>query len=364
MAFRSKSAERVLGELDRLSTKHEIWKFNVVDNILDLKYLRDLLPRLPHDRPYNLFFETKANLKRDQLEMIAAAGIRRLQPGIENMHDDILRLIDKGTTYLQNVQLLKWAREFGIFITWNFLWDVPGEKDEWYGEMAEWLPKIVHMQPPGVDRIQFHRFSPYHKSADAFGLSLTPYPSYRYVYPLAEADLAELAYYFHDATRPSARVVLNARPHLKRLMQIVGRWSQLWGRSGSAPVEEKPVLLMSSDGPDLHIQDTRRCAVSPNHRLTGLTARVYVLCDEAKSFANLRNALATDPEPPSEAALEAVLTELEQLNLLLHHGGKYLSLAMRQMKRIPDTSEEFPGGYTDLEAWYAEADTLRGMIPA
>jgi ribosomal peptide maturation radical SAM protein 1 len=364
MAFRSKSADRVLDELKRLSTKYQVRKFNVVDNILDLKYLRDLLPRLASDDPYTLFFETKVNLKRAQLEVIAAAGIRRLQPGIESMHDDILRLIEKGTTSLQNVQLLKWAREIGIFITWNFLWDVPGEKDEWYGQMAEWLPQIVHMQPPGIDRIQFHRFSPYHKIAHTFGLSLTPYSSYRYVYPLAEADLSGLAYYFDEPARPSARAALASRPNLKRVMQIVRQWNQLWGLAGFAPVNEKPVLLMTRDASSLRINDTRPCAISPSHRLTGLAARVYELCDAFRSIANLDAALAGDPSPPNETELRSVLTELEHRKLLLHHNGRYLALAMRQIRRIPDKREEFPGGFTDVEAWYADARSVAAAHPA
>ena len=356
MAFRSKSADRVLHELKSLSDKYKIRKFNVVDNILDLKYLRDLLPRLAGDDPYTLFFETKANLKRDHLEVIAAAGIRRLQPGIESMHDDILQLIDKGTTALQNVQLLKWAREIGIFITWNFLWDVPGEKDEWYGEIADWLPKIVHMQPPGIDRIQFHRFSPYHKRAEAYGLALTPYPAYRSVYPVAEADLSELAYYFDSTARPSAQAALAGRPHLKRVIQILGRWNQLWGLTGSAMAGEKPLLLMGRDESGLTIKDTRPGAVYSEHRLTGPTARVYELCDSVTSVAALGQALADGPIRPDETHIRAILAELEQRNLLLHHNGRYLALAMRQIRRIPDSREDFPGGTTDVEAWYAETE--------
>lgn len=354
MAFRSKSADRVLHELKSLSDKYKIRKFNVVDNILDLKYLRDLLPQLAGDDPYTLFFETKANLKREHLEIIANAGIRRLQPGIETMHDEILRLIDKGTTALQNVQLLKWARELGIFITWNFLWDIPGEKDEWYGEIADWLPKVAHMQPPGIDRIQFHRFSPYHQRAADFGLSLTPYPAYRSVYPVAEAQLAELAYYFDSNGRPPAQAVLAARPHLKRVIQIVGRWNQLWGLTGSAGVGEKPMLLIARDAFGLTITDTRPGAVASEHRLTGLAARIHDLCDSVTSLATLETMLAGDPDHPGETGIRAILADLEQRQLVLHHHGRYLALAMRQISRIPDSAAEFPGGTTDVAAWYAE----------
>ena len=354
MAFRSKSADRVLDELKSLSDKYRIRKFNVVDNILDLKYLRDLLPRLAGDDPYTLFFETKANLKREQLEIIAHAGIRRLQPGIETMHDEILRLIDKGTTALQNVQLLKWARELGIFITWNFLWDVPGEKDEYYGEMADWLPAIVHLQPPGVDRIQFHRFSPYHQRAAEFGLSLTPYPAYRSVYPVDEEQLAELAYYFDAIGRQPAQAMIAARPQLKRVLRVVGRWNQLWSLAGSTAVAEKPMLLTHRDASGLTITDTRPGAVAPEQRLTGLAARIHDLCDSVTSLAMLKTALAGDRDPPAEARIRDILADLEHRRLVLNQQDRYLALALRRISRIPDSAAEFPGGTTDIAAWYAD----------
>ena len=353
MSFRSKSADRVHEELHSLSETHNIRRFNVVDNILDMKYLRDLLPRLAQEEPYTLFFETKANLRRDQVETIAAAGIHRLQPGIENMHDEILKLVNKGTTGLQNTQLLKWAREFGIFITWNFLWDIPGEKDEWYGEMAEWLPRIVHLQPPGIDRIQFHRFSPYHKDAAHYDLELMPFPAYRYVYPVAAESLAELAYYFDEIRRPNASDALAKRPNLKRVMRIIALWNQLWGFAGAASGKEKPLLLIISDGPDhLEITDTRPCATAGHHRLEGLAATIYRLCDSIKTRANLCAALTADGHETDDAEISSVLEALVRDNLILHIGDRYLALAMNQVARIPDKPEEFPGGYTDINAWY------------
>lgn len=359
MAFRSKSPDRVLGELRHLSERHKIRKFNVVDNILDMKYLRTLLPQLAEEEPYTLFFETKANLRREQVETIAAAGIRRLQPGIETMHDEILRLIDKGTTALQNVQLLKWARELGIFITWNFLWDVPGERDEWYAEIAEWLPRIVHLQPPGIDRIQFHRFSPYHQRAADFGLTLTPYPSYRSVYPVGAADLAELAYYFDSVGRPPAARMLAERPQLKRVVRIVGSWKQGWNRDDQA---DRAVLLVRPEGADLVVSDTRPGAPAAGYRLTGLAARIYTLCDSIVSLAQLMTMLASDLLPVDEGVVRDVLADLECRELLLDQDGRYLALALRQVTPIPESPADFPGGTTNLAAWYKDHEAMEEVF--
>ncbi len=350
MDFRSKNPDRVVAELATLSSRYGLTKFNVVDNILDLGYIQTLLPRLSSARPYTWFFETKANLRRDQLATIAAAGIRRLQPGIESLHDDILRLVDKGTTALQSVQLLKWARELGVFITWNFLWDVPGERDEWYSEMAAWLPAITHLQPPGVDRIQFHRFSPYHFRAESFGLSLRPHPLYARIYPLAANELDELAYYFEDPARRSARDELAARPGLKQVMTSVARWRASWGQDGHAATLA-PLLLMEEQPDGLRIRDTRPGAIATEYVLEGSAAAVYRACGRIRSSGSLREELARQRIACFEAELESVLAELVERRLLLAAEDKYLALALTEVRPIPDSSAEFPGGYVAQDAW-------------
>jgi hypothetical protein len=60
---------------------------------------------------WRLFYEVKANLSHQQLELLARAGVRWVQPGIESLHTEVLRLMDKGVAGWQNIQLLKWTAE-------------------------------------------------------------------------------------------------------------------------------------------------------------------------------------------------------------------------------------------------------------
>jgi ribosomal peptide maturation radical SAM protein 1 len=342
MAFRSKPADRVVRELDWLAERHGIRKFNVVDNIMDLGYVRSLLPELARPDPYILFYETKANLRRDQLEAIAAAGIRRLQPGIENMHDAILKLIDKGTTGLINLRLLKWARELGIFITWNFLWDLPGERDEWYGEMAEWLPRVSHLQPPGIDRIQFHRFSPYHMRSASYGLTLEPFYSYAAVYPVSAEDMAELAYYHQDVARRPAVEAMTDRHGLKAVIRHLAVWNRAWLRDFA----QRPVVLLAGRTAEggMIVKDTRP-HFAGEHRLDPLEARLIEAADGIRTEEALLGLAG-------EGAAEA-LERLDRAGLVLRLNGNVMSLVLNELEVIPDGQEDFPGGYVDLERWHA-----------
>src|SRR5262245_11499391 len=108
MSYRSKTARRALDELVELTRRYPGCSVNVVDNILDMRYFKDFIPMLAARKlGIELFYEVKANLKKDQLSLLRAAGINALQPGIESLSDIVLRIMRKGVTALQNIRLLK-----------------------------------------------------------------------------------------------------------------------------------------------------------------------------------------------------------------------------------------------------------------
>ena len=75
MTFRAKSPGRLLNELAEQARRYRSFRFEAVDNILDMHYLSSLLPTLIESAAdYELFYEVKANLTRPQLRLMAQAG--------------------------------------------------------------------------------------------------------------------------------------------------------------------------------------------------------------------------------------------------------------------------------------------------
>jgi ribosomal peptide maturation radical SAM protein 1 len=334
MGYRSKRADTAEAELDAMSEATGITGFMATDNIIDLDYLKTLLPALAaRNAPYRLFFETKANLKREQVGLLARAGVIWIQPGIEAFHDDLLKLMDKGSTALINVQLLKYCREFGIYATWNLLFGFPAEHDSWHAEVASWLPLIGHLQPPrSIGRVLYDRFSPYHQNPEKYGLQLAPSRSYSAVYALPPELLADLVYFFAD-TSPGARAV---GPGLGALTARVVEWSRRFEDGMPA------VLSMSDNGDTIEIYDTRPCALARRHSLSGIDAAVYRAADPATSAGEIRRRL-TLPESKDQA-VAAALDKLCKLRLVLTVNGRYLALAVPGDSPSIVTDEEFPGG--------------------
>src|SRR5580658_10441299 len=295
MGYRSKSAERVLAELNELEDRYGISDFEVVDNILDMGYFKSLLPMLAADgRERRIFYEIKANVTRERVADMIRAGITWVQPGIENLHTEVLRLMDKGIKGWQNVQLLKWAREFGMIVSWSVLWGFPGEKDDWYRESAGWLPALEHLQPPqgGMNYIHFDRYSVYHEQARRYGLVLFPIGAMSYVYPVAPGDLDGLTYFF--STEPGTRLksdvvgkALQTRPGTMAMLRGVKEWQVKHANRHST-------LCMEDHDGVLDITDTRSCARAPGKVLTGLARAVCLACDTAPRPGNLAQIIGRD----------------------------------------------------------------------
>lgn len=353
MSFRSKPAEQVLAEIHELERRHGISGFEAVDNILDMSYLRTVLPRLAEEaKPRRLFYEVKANLKREQIRQMRAAGITWIQPGIESLHSGVLELIDKGVQGWQNIQLLRWAREVGLRMSWAILWSFPGEEDEWYVRMAEWIPLLEHLQAPsGLIRLRYDRFSVYYERAVAMGLDLAPISAMRYVYPLPGEALHDLAYFFTDATRPDAfgngsgqLDLPRRRPGVLAVLRAVKTWRARFYTG------LKPVLAMTDRGDRLEILDTRACASATRFSLDGLARALLLACDEAPPVARLPQLLARRLDgPPHPDELAAAIDDLRQRGLLLAVDRRLINLAVAgDLPEIPDR-QNFPGGFVEAE---------------
>jgi ribosomal peptide maturation radical SAM protein 1 len=325
MAFRAKSPERAASEFHRLAARYGVRRFTVVDNIIDMQYHQTMLPLL-RGRGYDIFYETKANLRRQHMQSFFDAGVRSIQPGIESLHDEILHLLAKGNKAWMNVQLLKWAAELAMDISWVFLVDVPGQRDAWYIEMLTWLTLVSHLPPPSFAvPIQFMRFSPYHRDAPKYGFDLVPEPAYAQVYPLDAEEMQQLAYEFVDRGASCEEGIGQ-----RLLLAWLGLWREEH-RSGTPPV-----LEMRRDGDVIDIVDTRSCRVADRHRLEGDAARLYAACDEAVDRGALRERLGID-------RFDELVAGLLEDKILLELSGRLLALAVDTARPRPEEAPN-PGG--------------------
>jgi ribosomal peptide maturation radical SAM protein 1 len=316
MAYRAKTAGRALREILALAERYGTDEVSAVDNILAMGYFRELLPELKaRGIGLKLFYETKANLTREQVRLLADAGVRIIQPGIESLSTHVLSLMRKGTTALQNIQLLKWCREFGVSPIWNLLYGFPGEVAADYEESARLMDAIHHLAPPfsGLVCIRVDRFSPFFMNPEQLGIrNLRPDRAYRYVYDLPDDALADLAYYFEYDYADGRR----ADQYLTPVRQALGRWSRSGGNRG---------LVYTDDGTRLGLCDFRPGAARIWTPLTGIRREIYLFCDRHRSFERIA---AFAAERGAGAGVREYLDEMVEGRLMVAADGHYLALGI------------------------------------
>ena len=352
MSFRSKDPGRVMAEVERAAARYRTRRIEFVDNILDMRYFKTLLPELARaEGHYNLFFETKSNLSRDQVRALRAAGVRWIQPGIEGLHDQVLKTMHKGTDTATNIQLLKYGCEFGVRLTWHMLVGFPGEQDQWHGECAALVPLLHHLNPPtSLVTVIFQRFSAFHERPEQYGLQLKAPACLRSIYPLPEEQLDRLSYYF-DNTADDAPNVKQGAGFLT-LQRAITDWRNAWRMH-----EVSPILALSDEGESIAIYDTRACATERRVRLVGARADVLRCCEPAAGREWLAERIRERYDREwSPTELAGAVSELVSLRLLLEVSGKLLSLPIPG--KIPElpTPQDFPGG---LDAPMGVAALLR-----
>lgn len=317
MAWRAKSAHRVVEELTEQAGRHQVSSFAAVDNIMEPRYLTELLPALADSAAgFELFYEVKANLSREQLQALARAGVRYLQPGIESLSSAVLRLMDKGVRSSQNVNLLRWAQHYGIEAAWNLLWGFPGETAEDYLAQAAVVPHLMHLRPPdSVGRVWLERFSPMFTDSGRFPLRFRrPEASYRYVYP-ADVDLDKAAYFFEYA-------FVEALPDAayEPLRTAVARWSEAWATANP------PRLSYRLVPGGMEIEDTRRPGAERTIGLSAeLTAIYSAISERPISVPALRRVLGLT-QPPDW--LERLLSTWSVDGLLFRDEDRVVALAL------------------------------------
>lgn len=306
VALPPEEARRRIRRLSRW--KDRCAALQAVDNVMPRNYPREVFANLDPPPGIPVQYEVRVGLSREELRMLHDAGVTRLQPGIEALSGETLRLMGKGVTVFDNLVFLKHCLEIGIALRWNLLIGFPGEDSRTYARYRRLLPRLRHLPPPdGVFPVDFPRFSPYFEAAEEFGLDLKPRRAYESIYPFGEALRERLAVHFVDRNADPEKL----QSWLDRLNSDVALWRRRWFPPGSrapARLTRRPLPGGGAEVLDSRFGDPLRYRIGPDaHRL----------------LSRLDAPTAPEAIGSDEAPL---LAELDARGLLFEENGRRLSL--------------------------------------
>jgi len=125
--YREKTVSRLAREVDFLASRYQNVRVAFCDNAVRPRGVTELAGALKKRKQQLCFFITlRANITPREILGLNEAGMVRSECGIEGLSNSYLKRINKGTTVIQNLQVLKTCHELGIWNNTNLISGFPG----------------------------------------------------------------------------------------------------------------------------------------------------------------------------------------------------------------------------------------------
>ncbi|MEO8244172.1 MAG: RiPP maturation radical SAM C-methyltransferase [bacterium] len=314
MAFRSKSPERAMDEFAALARRYRSYRLFAVDNIVNMRFHKTLFPNLAEQgTSYDLFYEVKSGLPPDRLRELRAAGVARIQPGIESLNTRVLGLMKKGVRAIANVNLLRWCAILDIEVSWNLIWGFPDETDADYLPQIDLMAEVFHLPPPlAASRIWIERFSPLFRDRAAGDTAIVPEESLGHAYP-PSVNLKRAAYFFEYDLQTEVSPETYAR-----FGSVAAAWRDRYFAA------ERPKLTYRFSEGFLQIDDLRGCGHDGIFTYEDAEAQLY------RDMAHIPRTLEQlgQNSKLDRTRLSAAVDEFCARGLAMRDGDQVLALAL------------------------------------
>lgn len=317
--YREKNLGRLLDEIDELVTEHQKLDLSFVDAYLPDSYDRQLLAALGDYGDLTLWCELRCNLDEETVALLARAGTRKIQLGIESFHTGMLTRIEKGARAIDNIYALKLCDEYRIRYQYNVLTYYPGVPRQEIEEMLPILPLLYGYRPPGVAEFYLDRGSRVYMHPELHDLrpedldhEPIPYLPSR----LADKKITEFVPFRLEAL-PEGAAEAWAEVH-----RSVERWQALYDEVTATGF---PMLLSYREGKDFVEVNDFRSGERQTLTFDGHLREIFLACHKPINADRLGRQL---PHIPAER-IESLLKALESRGLVFREGRLNLALPSR-----------------------------------
>ena len=319
--YRSKEPIQVAREMEELAGKHSSLKFSFADNILDSRKLKGLFKSITElDRNFEIFTELRASVSRGDLIQMRKAGVNQVQIGVEALSTSLLGRINKGTTAIQNIELMKHCEELGIRHSSNLILGFPTSDSRDVEETLNNLKFVLPYQPLRKVRFWLGQNSPVDLHPEQFGIrNVANHPYYKKLLPdpLADSLCLMIKTYRGDRTKQ------------KKLWRPVARELDSWQEHyHSLRKDHLPAPLLGyRDGGDfLLIRRRSENYEMETFRLKGFSPGIYRFCETRRTLDQILH------EFPSLSflKLQNFISHMVAKRLMFQEGEQVLSLAVNE----------------------------------
>lgn len=326
--YRAKSRQRILDELDALAGRHQALSVSFMDNLLPARELAEIFDGIHGlGRDFRLFGEIRAKTPLKALSAMGAAGVREVQVGIESLSTLLLKRMNKGTTAIDNLEIMKHCEAYGYpDLAANLILEFPSSGEAEVAETLRNLDFALPFRPLRGISFWLGYGSPVHLDPERYGIGrVRNHPFYARLFPPAVLQGLKLMVQGYSGG------VLWQRRLWRPVREKIEVWHRSYqtlhgGGAGDGSLAACEPILSYLDGRDfMIIRERQPGAFQKTHRLKGISRALYLYCGTQRS---LRAILTRFPGLGEERALPFLRMMVEK-RLMFSEGDRHMSLAVR-----------------------------------
>ncbi len=317
--YRTKAVGQVVDGIERLTDNYKVLSVAFMDNALPVKKSREVFSLLAYKKKdFQFFAELRATAGRLLLEALCNAGVSEVQIGIESLSSRLLNKLNKGTTAMDNMEIMKYCEALGIKNEANLILHFPGSDEADVAETLQAVRFARFFRPLRIVHFWLGMQSPIWEDPRRYGMkAVFNHPFYSILFP--EAVCRKIRFMIQDYRGDK----VSQRRLWRPVTEAVKKWRQDYGRLHADPYAG-PILTLH-DGKSFLILRERRVDAAPvNHRLEGISRKIYLFCELRRSFKEIRDRFS--PLPADK--IRSFLTMMTEKGLMFEDHDHYLSLAV------------------------------------
>ncbi len=319
--YRFKRQKQVADEIETLTRRHQTLSVAFVDNLIPMKTAEPVFEKLAaSEKDYRLFCEIRAGTSTSGqvLEKMKDAGVVEVQIGIEALSTRLLGKLNKGTTVMDNLHVMKQCEALGLRNTSNLILGFPGSDRKDVEETLYNLTFALPFRPMRAVDFWLGLGSPVWQNPGTYAVrAVFNHPNWSILLPPA---VAKQIPFMIQAYRGDRTI---QKKRWKPVRAKLAEWKKTYGALRSGP-QASPILSFR-DGKEFLIVRQRRPGDDPlNHRLVGASRQIYLFCDQPRPLSQIRAAF---PSFGSDQ-LHSFLTMMVDKKLMFAEDQRYLSLAI------------------------------------
>jgi hypothetical protein len=278
------------------------------------------------NKDLRLFGEVRATTPLKELEAMRACGMREVQIGIEALSSSLLKKLRKGTSAIQNLEIMKNCEALGIRNISNLILRFPGSNEQDVAETLRALEFVLPLYPLKAVHFWLGLESPVWQNPEDYGIkAMFNHPNWSHLFPgkICQSIPFMIQAYRGDLTFQ--------RKIWKPVEKKIAEWQQQYAAIQRGPGDTP--LLSLRDGKDFIIIRQRRFQAEPAvHRLVGASRQIYLFCQKHHPIQSICTAFPDIPDDTINSFLKMMVDK----KLMFTEKNMYLSLAapVKQMSKI------------------------------